>query len=65
MVEDFSSILRICRLLVGTSIEHGCNTIVSIGCFMTYIDAMNSALFALPFVVALVFAALKFHQEMR
>jgi hypothetical protein len=32
---------------------------------MSYIRAMNAALFALPFVVALVFAALTLRQEMR
>ena len=32
---------------------------------MTHIRAMNIVLFALPFVVALAFAALTFRQEMR
>jgi hypothetical protein len=45
--------------------EHGCNVIVAIGSFMSYIRAMNVVLFALPFVVALAFAALTFREEMR
>ena len=45
--------------------KHGCNMIVAIGNYMSYISAMNAILFALPFVVALAFAALTFHQEMR
>jgi hypothetical protein len=45
--------------------EHVCNIIVAIGGFMTYIPAMSVVLFALPFVVALAFAGLMFHQEMR
>jgi hypothetical protein len=49
----------------GTSAEHGCNIIVAIGGFMPYIPAMNAVLFALPFVVALAFAALTIRQEMR
>jgi hypothetical protein len=49
----------------GTRMEHGCNRIVAIGGFMSYISAMNTVLFALPFVVALAFAALTFRQEMR
>jgi hypothetical protein len=32
---------------------------------MSYIRAMNAVIFALPFVVALAFAALTLHQEMR
>lgn len=51
--------------VIGTGMEHGCNKIVAIGGFMSYIPAMNTVLFALPFVVALVFAALTYHQEMR
>jgi hypothetical protein len=32
---------------------------------LCYIQAMNIVLFAVPFVVALTFAALTFRQEMR
>jgi hypothetical protein len=52
-------------LPAGIGAEHGCNIIVAIGCFMSYIRAMNAVLFALPFVVALAFAALTIRQEMR
>jgi hypothetical protein len=53
------------KLASGTGMEHGCNIIVAIGCFISYIRAMNVVLFALPFVVALAFAALMIRQEMR
>jgi hypothetical protein len=49
----------------ATITEHGCNIIVAIGYFMSYIHAMSDVLFALPFVVALAFAALTIRQEMR
>ena len=45
--------------------KHIGNINVAIGRFMSEIRAMNAVLFALPFVVALAFAALTIRQEMR
>jgi hypothetical protein len=60
-----SLLLWLEKLQSGTGMEHGCNIIVAIGCFMSYIRAMNVVLFALPLVVALAFAALTIRREMR